>query len=94
LPYDGIEHQAGGSKERRLAVKLEIILSLQYVVEQTKSTADAGLAIPTGIPRKSDRPAILIPLQIIARKLIVGIVLVKNWLAFNASLRRNSNPLP
>src|ERR1700758_2630378 len=48
------EKQTGVGEEWRLSVELKIILPLQNVVENSKSTAKTGLAVSGDIPRKSN----------------------------------------
>src|SRR5579862_5140950 len=40
-----VDADVGGCVERCLTVELKVVLSLQYIIENTPSSADAGLSV-------------------------------------------------
>src|SRR5258705_4498973 len=49
-----IKEQAGGSKERRLPIELQVVFAFQDVIEDTEAAANAGFGVAKWVPGKSN----------------------------------------
>src|SRR5262249_12136176 len=48
-----VEYRAGEAKEGRLSVELQVVFALEHVVENARTSTDAGAAVATWVPGKS-----------------------------------------